>query len=136
MCKGGTSQNNCYEHSMVDLPSCHSTILSVHNYHSTRAHTSDTFIYTPRHTRAEGKVAGNISSEYIKLLHNTLDEIHSHHARGRENLKDYQHRICTHTHTVQNKSSKTDYRQTGAGSIIFLSIKNYHCYLVYQMKLK
>ena len=62
----------------MDLPSCHSTILSVHNYHSTRAHTSDTFIYTPRHTRAEGKVAGNISSEYMKQLHNTLNEIHSH----------------------------------------------------------
>ena len=59
----------------------------------TLAHTSDTFIYTPRHTRANGKVAGNISSEYMKQLHNTLDEIHSHHARGRENLKDYQHHI-------------------------------------------
>ena len=54
----------------------------------------------------------------MKQLHNTLDEIYLHHARGRENLKDYQQHTCTHTHTVQNKSSKTDYRQTGAGSII------------------
>ena len=94
----------------------------------TLAHASDTFIYTTSHTRAEGKVAGNISSEYIKLLHNTLDEIHSHHARGRENLKDYQHRTCTHTYTVQNKSSKTDYRQTGAGSIITTVTK--HKYVI------
>ena len=121
-----------------DLPSCHSTILTYHHITAqfwptimsqhnsispqlslilTRAHASDTFIYAPRHTRAEGKVAGNISSEYMKQLHNTLDEIHSHHARGRKNLKDYQHHICTHTHTVQNESLK-DYRQTGAGSII------------------
>ena len=84
----------------------------------TRAHASDTFIYTPRHTRADGQVVGNISSEYMKQLHNTLDEIYSHPARGRESLKDYQHHICTYTHTVHNKSSKTDYRQTGAGSII------------------
>ena len=103
----------------MDLPSCHSTILSVHNYHSTRAHASDTFIYTPRHTRAEGKVAGNISSEYMKQLHNTLNEIHSHHARGRENLKDYQHHLYTYTYTKQTSHLKqTDYRQTGAVSII------------------
>ena len=94
----------------------------------TQAHASDTFIYTPRHTRAEGKVAGNISSEYMKQLHNTLDEIHSHHARGRENLKDYQHHICTHTHTVQNRSPKTDYRQTGAGPIITTVTK--HQYVI------
>ena len=72
----------------------------------TLAHTSDTFIYTPRHTRANGKVAGNISSEYMKQLHNTLDEIHSHHARGRENLKDYQHHRCTHTPTKQTSHLK------------------------------
>ena len=85
----------------------------------TRAHASDTFIDTTSHTRAEGKVAGNISSEYMKQLHNTLDEIHSHHARGRENLKDYQHHRCTHTHTKQTSHLKqTNYRQTGAGSII------------------
>ena len=64
----------------------------------------------------------------MKQLHNTLDEIHSHHARGRENLKDYQIDICTHTHTVQNKSSKTDYRQTGAGSIITTVTK--HQYII------
>ena len=85
----------------------------------TRSHTSDTFIYTTSHTRVEGKVTENISSEYMKQLHNTLDEIHSHHARGRENLKDYQHHRCTHTHTKQTSHLKqTNYRQTGAGSII------------------
>ena len=68
----------------------------------TRAHASDTFIYAPRHTRAEGKVAGNISSEYMKQLHNTLDEIHSHQARESENLKDYQRHTCTH---IQNKQA-------------------------------
>ena len=86
----------------------------------TVAHASDTFIYTPRHTRDERKVAGNIPSEYMKQLHNTLDEIHySHHARGRENLKDYQHHRCTHTHTKQTSHLKqiTD-TETGAGSII------------------
>ena len=68
------------------------TIMSQHNSISpqlslilTRAHASDTFIYTPRHTRAEGKVAGNSSSEYMKQQHNTLDEINSHTARGIEN---------------------------------------------------
>ena len=80
----------------------------------TQAHASDTFIYTTSHTRAEGKVAGNISSEYMKQLHNTLDEIHSHHARGRENLKDYQHHRCTHTHTKQTSHLK----QITAESII------------------
>ena len=94
----------------------------------TRAHTSGTFIYTPRHTRADWKVAGNISSEYMKQLHNTLDEIHSHRARVRENLKDYQHQICSHTHTVQNKSFKKDYRQTGAGPIITTVTK--HQYVI------
>ena len=93
----------------------------------TLAHTSDTFIYTPRHTRANGKVAGNISSEYMKQLHNTLDEIHSHHARGRENLKDYQHHICTFTHIVRNKSSKIN-RQTGTRSIITTVTK--HKYVI------
>ena len=53
---------------------------------TTLAHIGDTFIYTPRHTRAEGKVAGSISSEYVKQLHNTLNEIHSHHARERERI--------------------------------------------------
>ena len=81
MCKGGTSQNHCYEHSM----SQHNSISPQLSLILTLAHASDTFIYTPRHTRAEGKVAGNISSEYMKQLHNTLDEIHSLHARGREN---------------------------------------------------
>ena len=81
----------------------------------TRALTSDTFIYTTSHTRAEGKVAGNISSEYMKQLHNTLDEIQSHHARGRENLKGYQHHGCTHTHTKQTSHLKqiTDSRGLG-----------------------
>ena len=119
--KGGkTSQNHCYEHSMMVLPFCHSTILSVHNCHSYwLAHASDTFIYTPRHTRADGKVAGNISSEYMKQRHNTLDEINSHTARGIENWKDYQRHRCTHTHTKQTSHLKqTDYSQTGAGSII------------------
>ena len=74
-------------------------------------------MYTPKHTRAEGKVAGNISSEYMKQLHNTLDEIHSHHARGKENLKDFQHLMCTHTKQTSHQK-ETDYRQTGAGSII------------------
>ena len=64
----------------------------------------------------------------MKQLHNTLDEIYLHHARGRENLKDYQQHTCTHTHTVQNKSSKTDYRQTGAGSIITTVTK--HQYII------
>ena len=69
----------------------------------TRAHARDTFIYTTGHTRAEGKVAGNISSEYIymKQLHNTLDEIYSHHARGRENIKNT-NIIGVHIH-IQNK---------------------------------
>ena len=72
----------------------------------TQTHPGDTFIYTPRHTRAGGKVAGNISSEYMKQLHNTLDEIHSHHGRGRENLKDYQCHTCTYTHTKQTSHLK------------------------------
>ena len=93
----------------------------------TRAHASDTFIYTPRHTRAEGNVAGNTSSEYMKQLHNTPDEIHSHHARGRDNLEDYQHHIYTHTHTVQNKSSNTK-RQIETGSIITTVTK--HQYVI------
>ena len=83
--------------------------MSQHNFVSAQlslililAHASDTFIYTPRHTRADGKVAGNISSEHMKQLHNTLNEIHSHHATGRENLEDYQHHMCTHRY-IQNK---------------------------------
>ena len=99
----------------------HNSISPQLSFILTQAHASGTFIYTTSHTRAEGKVAGNISSdsEYMKQLHNTLDEIHSHHDRGRENLKDYQHHRCTHTHVNKtNKSSKTDYRQMGAESII------------------
>ena len=68
----------------------HNSISPQLSFILTQAHASDTFIYTPRHTRAERKVAGNVSSVYIKQLHNTLNKIHSHHARGRENLKDYQ----------------------------------------------
>ena len=98
MCKGGTSPNHCYEHSM----SQHNSVSPQLSLILTLAYASDTFIYTPRHTRAEGKVAGNISSKYMKQLHNTLDEIQSsHHARGRENLKDYQRHRCAHTHTKQ-----------------------------------
>ena len=66
----------------------HNSISPQLSFILTLAHTSDTFIYTPRHTRADGKVAGNSdisTSEYMKQLHNTLDEIHSHHDRGREN---------------------------------------------------
>ena len=48
------------------------------------------------------RVLGNISSEYMKQLHNTLDEIHSHQARESENLKDYQRHTCTH---IQNKQA-------------------------------
>ena len=78
----------------------HNSISAQLSHILTLAHASDTFIYTPRYTRANGKVAGNISPEYIKL-HNALNEIHSHHATGRENLEDYQHHMCTHIHTKQ-----------------------------------
>ena len=131
-----------------DLPSCHRTVLTYHNVtaqfwptimsqHNSispqlsliliREHASGTFIDTTSHTRAEGKVAGNISSEYMKQLRNTLDEIHSHHARRRENWKDYQHHICTYTHTVQNSNLK-QIKQTGAGSIITTVTK--HQYVI------
>ena len=83
-----------------DLPSCHRTVLTYHNVtaqfwptimsqHNSispqlsliliREHASGTFIYTPRHTRANGKVAGTfpqstwnnyviLSMKYIHIM--------------------------------------------------------------------
>ena len=70
----------------------------------TRAHASDTFIYTTRHTRAEGKVAGKISSEYMKQLHNSLilSMKYIHTMPEVERIKKTTNIIGVHTH-IQNK---------------------------------
>ena len=88
------------------------------NYHSSwLGHTLVILLFThPDIQGLRGRLQGP-SSEYMKQLHNTLNEKHSHHARGRENLKDYQHHRCTHTKQTSHLK-QTDYSQTGAGSII------------------
>ena len=87
MCKAGNITKPLLgtQHDGPTIMSQHNSISPQLSLSLSRPHASDTFIYTTSHRRAEKKVAGNISSEYMKELHNTLNKIHSHHARGREN---------------------------------------------------